>query len=337
MEYAELEHFKNRLLDREQQLMDWLKSGSQSLGSDIEKVRGLLHQIRDALERIESNVYGKCKVCHGAIEECKLELRPETEVCDECLEGDDKAAHDHDLQMAGKIQRALLPQQLAVIEGFQVAARWLPANQVGGDYYDFLPCGSQQQSRIVIADAMGKGVSAGIVMSNLQGALKVLSMDIHSPGELITRLNHWLCRNVPITNFVSLLCLCLEQTGGKETSLIYTNAGHPQPILVRKDGTVERLNVTGGVLGVHEKFEYDEHQLTLAGGDFLMLYTDGITELTNPDGEMFEDDRLVAFAQNRRQLPLDTFIDDLVTELFAFSGRRNGLADDLTIVTLKKN
>jgi len=336
MEYAELEHFKDRLLDREQQLMDWLRSGSRSLGSDIEKVRALLHQIKDALERIEGDSYGKCKVCQGNIEECTLEARPEAEVCEDCLEGDDKTAHDEDLKMAGKIQRALLPQQVANIKGFRIAARWLPANQVGGDYYDFLPCGGDSHSRIVVADAMGKGVSAGMVMSNLQGALKVLSLDIHNPGKLITKLNHWLCRNVPITNFVSLLCLCLEQTGDENTTLTYVNAGHPLPILVRKDGSVERLEVTGGVLGVHEKFEYDENKLTLASGDFLTLYTDGITELANPGGEMFEDDRLVSFIQKHRQKPFDGFIDNLINELSAFSGRRNGLADDLTIVTLLK-
>jgi len=336
MEYAEIEKFKNRLLSREHQLMGWLNSGGQSPVGNIKKVKELLGQIKAALERIEKNSYGSCQVCQGHIERPTLELRPETVVCDECLEDEAKTAFDDDLKMAGKIQRALLPQKVADIEGFRVAARWLPANQVGGDYYDFLPCGDHQQSRIVIADAMGKGVAAGIIMSNLQGALRVLSADIHSPCELVTRLNHWLCRNVPITNFVSMLCLCLEQIDNEETMLTYTNAGHPLPILVRKSGATERLDVTGGVLGVHEKFEYDENKLTLASGDFLTLYTDGITELTNPKGEMFDDDRLISFIQAHKRKPFDTIIDSLIAELFAFCGRGNGLADDLTIVTLLK-
>jgi len=337
MEYGEIAHFKNRLMEREQYLTAWLKSGASVAGDEMTKVRELLNQIRKALERIEHNTFGICKVCDGNIETSTLETRPETEVCDGCIEGEAKVSFEDDLRMAGKIQQALLPQTVPDIRGFQVAAKWLPANQVGGDYYDFLPCGGDEGARIVVADAMGKGVSAGIVMSNLQGALRVLCQDIHSPGQLVTKLNHWLCRNVPVTNFVSMLCVCLEETDADETTLTYVNAGHPMPILVRKDGRVKRLDVTGGILGVHEGFLYSENKVAISKGDLLFLYTDGVTEITNSNGDMFEDDLLIEFIRAQCRKPFDDVIENLLEELAAFCGDPNGLDDDLTIVTLLKD
>lgn len=144
---------------------------------------------------------------------------------------------EEDLYLASKIHRALLPQTIPEIEGFEVEVRSLAARNIGGDYYDFLPGADSQTFRVVIADVMGHGLPAGLLMSNLQGALRILSSDIGVPGPLVTRLNQWLCRNVPVTKFVSMVCLNLEKTSGKETQVTYTNAGHCLPILIRSDGS----------------------------------------------------------------------------------------------------
>ncbi len=336
MHYSDFQHFRDLLVARQQHLISWLGSMDGRKGGEEQKVRRLLRQIKEALERIERETFGVCKICHGSIEEETLELRPESEVCNECLNGEEKEVFDDDLRMAGKIQRALLPQSLPDIPGFSIAARWLPANEVGGDFYDFLPCGGDQQSRIIIADAMGKGVAAGIVMSSLHGALRVLSSDTHSPGRLLTRLNQWLCRNVPVTKFVSLACLCLERTGEAKTALTYANAGHCLPILARADGSVERLEITGGVLGVHEDFTYEEQKLSLSRGDFLMLYTDGVTELRNHQEDMFDDSRLIDFIRAHRDDPIETIIDKLIADLKEFSGVSGAIDDDVTIVILRK-
>lgn len=337
MEYSDIKRFKDLLVERRQNITDWLNSTGGKDNNEIEKVKELLGQIRGALERIECESYGKCKVCLDDIEVHTLEVRPEAEVCEDCLDNDGKESLEDDLKMAGKIQRALLPQRVPDIDGFSVAVKWLPASDVGGDYYDFLPCSGDQPSRIVVADAMGKGVSAGIVISSLQGALRVLSADIRSPGELIKKLNQWLCRNVPVTKFVSLLCLCLEQTSEKETLLSYVNAGHCLPILARNDGSIERVDSTGSLLGVHEHFTFKEKTLSLYKGDFLLLYTDGITELRDSRGEMFDDERLIEYICSNRHAPFNTIIDGLMKELVAFSGKTDGLDDDVTVVALLKN
>lgn len=229
-----------------------------------------------------------------------------------------------------------MPQSLPEIPDFSIAVKWLPASEVGGDYYDFLPCGDNPLSRVVIADAMGKGISGSIVISSLQGALRVLSPDVHSPGEFLHRLNHWLCHNVPVTKFVSMVCMCLEDTDQEKTRLAYANAGHPLPIIARADGSIEQLEVTGGILGVHKDFDYDQAETYLSKGDLVLLYTDGVTEITNVGEEMYGDDRLLEFVEAHRDQSVDAIIEKLIEELIAFAGSSSRLDDDLTIVCLRK-
>jgi sigma-B regulation protein RsbU (phosphoserine phosphatase) len=336
MQYSEIERFKDLLLSRGQRLTDWLNSQRTDGGSELANVRNLLEQIRGALDRIDNDSYGICEVCHGEIEKEILECRPDAEICIDCLSDEEKAKLEADLRMAGRIQRALMPQSLPEIPDFSIATKWLPAGEVGGDYYDFLPCGDGMLSRIVIADAMGKGIAGSIVISSLQGAVRVLSPDVHSPGEFLHRLNHWLCRNVPVTRFVSMVCLCLEDTDQEKTRLTYANAGHPLPIIARADGSIEQLEVTGGILGIHEEFDYGQAETSLFKNDLVLLYTDGVTEITNAGGEMYGDNRVIEFVKSHQGEPVDEIIDKFVRELVSFAGSSNRLDDDLTIVCLRK-
>lgn len=121
-------------------------------------------------------------------------------------------------------------------------------------------------------------------MANLQGALRIYSEQIDSPAELTSRLSQWLCRNIPIIKFVSLFCVRVNSNNGSEPSITYSNAGHPAPILVRKNGDVEPLDSNGGVLGVHEAFTFHDETISFNSGDMLVLYTDGITEMENYHG-----------------------------------------------------
>lgn len=336
MQVEDLEHFKDLLSTRNHRLSDWLNSMADADMAEAEKVRALVGQIKAALERIELRSYGKCVVCDGEIEHFHLEVQPEATICLGCLNEEEQALLEDDLRMAGRMQRALLPAQLPQIQGFSAAARWVAATVVGGDYYDFLPCGKPDQlSRVIIADAMGHGVSASLLMSNLQGALRVLSLELHSPAELVGKLNQWLCRNVATTKFISLVNLCLERTDADETMLTYANAGHCPPILARSDGSIERLEVTGGILGVHEEFAYGEGCMRLWSGDLIVLYTDGVTEATNSEGERFCEDRLLDFIDKHRRGGVESILDNLQQEIARFSGNANR-NDDLTLIALQK-
>lgn len=335
MRLSDIEHFRDLLMERDGALKALLSPDSARYCCDRTKVRELLTQIRDALDRINEETYGHCRVCHGKMELHRLGYQPVSQVCLDCISDAEKAVLEEDLYLASKIHRALLPQAVPDIDGFEVSVRSLAAGSVGGDYYDFLPGNGHRSSRVVIADAMGKGIRAGMLMSNLQGILRVLSSDIDLPGPLTMRLNQWLCRNMPVTKFVSLACLNLEATAGEKTQLTYVNAGHCPPILIRNDCSVELLEPTGGVLGVHEDFDYEERNLTLQSGDFLMLYTDGITEAANAGGEMYEENRLIEYVCSHRTDKFDGFIDSLIDNVLHFSEAQQ-VEDDLTVIILRK-
>ncbi|MCP4567490.1 MAG: SpoIIE family protein phosphatase [FCB group bacterium] len=335
MQVSDFEHFRDVLLERRQNLTEWLNSASMAHTGDAEKVHRLLEQIKEALDRVKSATYGECKVCHEGVELHRLEVQPVKQICLCCISEEEQAELEEDLYLASKIHRALLPQTTPKIEGFEVEVRSLAASNIGGDYYDFLPDTDSQTFRVIIADAMGHGLPAGLLMSNLQGAMRILSSDINEPGPLIARLNQWLCRNVPVTKFVSLVCLDIEKTSAKETRVTYTNAGHCQPVLIRKDGSVERLEVTGGVLGVDEEFTYDEQRVSLFSGDILVLYTDGIIEAENAQGELYGEDRLVEFIRAQQKDSFQNVVDGLLNSVFEFSGTSQA-ADDLTVLMLHK-
>ena len=335
MTLADLEHFRTLLLEREENLTEWLDSSGSVKAGDARKARSLLGEIKDALGRVENKTFGECKVCKGELELHRLEVQPTRQICLACISKEEQTELEEELSLASKMHRALLPQAIASIEGFEVAVKSLSARTVGGDYYDFLPASDGGTTRVIIADTMGKGIPAGLLMSNIQGALRVLAEEVESPRLLLTRLNQWLCRNVPVTKFMSLACISLESGSGGNTQLTYSNAGHCPPILVRNDGSVDRLEPTGGVLGVHQAFTYEQHDLALSPGDLLVLYTDGITEAENARSEMFGEERLIKFVQTYQGDSPESFVEKLLGEVRSFSEKPE-LSDDSTVIALRK-
>lgn len=335
MEIRDFEHFRDILLERQHLLAQWMNSDTVLRDREAEAVRGLLSQIKDALGRIENHSFGACNVCDGTMELHRLEVQPVRRVCLDCISSEEKAALEEDLYLASKIHRALLPQSVPDIDGFELEVRSQAASDIGGDYYDFVPGHNGNSVRIVVADAMGHGLPAGLLMSNLQGAMRILSSDIDSPGPLITRLNQWLCRNVPVSKFISLACLCIHISDGDRTTVSYANAGHVPPLLVRADGSVKKLHATGTLLGIHEDFTYEEESFTVSGGDHLALYTDGVTECRDASGEEFEQERIIEFLRTRQAKPFKGIVDDLLNAALSFSGSSQP-ADDLTALILRK-
>jgi len=335
MTLSDLEHFKNLLLEREENLNEWLDAPVVASQDDIGKVQSLLVEIKEALGRVENKNFGTCDVCKGDIELYRLEVQPVTEICLGCITPEERAQLEDELYLASKIHRALLPQAVEKVEGHDIAVKSLAARFVGGDYYDLLPASGNGLSRLIIADSMGKGLPASLLMSNVQGALRILAEEIPSPSKLISRLNQWLCRNVPVTKFISLACIALEPQLERRSQVTYTNAGHCPAILVRNDGQVEFLGPTGGVIGVHEGFTYEEKSLSFSKGDLIVLYTDGVIEASNSREEHFGEKRLIDFAVDFKDSPLDGFLDNLRAEVQSFSGRPE-FEDDFTVIALRK-
>lgn len=229
---------------------------------------------------------------------------------------------------ARMIQRALLPSAMPVIDGADIAARWTPAFGIGGDCFDVWRF-SEVRLGLSIADVVGKGLPAALLMSHLQASVRAFATDGADPRDVVTRVNRLLCRNIAAGKFVTF---CYVVADLSERTLSFSIAGHNPPILFRRNGVVERLEPTGLVLGVAPDWTYCTGRLSFEPGDRLVCFTDGITEAMAPDGEMFGEDRLVAEIAAHRS----GSAADLATVLTEAAARwANGAPqDDATLIVL---
>jgi len=228
-------------------------------------------------------------------------------------------------QEAAEIQRGLLPSRIAAPEGLTIVAESQSARIVGGDYYDVIRIG-EHRSAICIADVMGKGVAAALLMSNLQAAVRMLVPQLSSPRELCARVNQTISANsIPgkfITFFYCMVDLELKR-------ITYTNAGHCWPILAHRDGRCERLNTKDVVLGTVAQWNYHEQELDMNSGDRLVLFTDGITERTDISGAEFGEDRLLRLVSENVEKTAEEMKNVI---LRSASAHGDTLTDDATLI-----
>jgi sigma-B regulation protein RsbU (phosphoserine phosphatase) len=226
------------------------------------------------------------------------------------------------------IQRALLPSAMPDIKGCTIAARWTPASGIGGDCYDLLRF-SDTRVALTIADVVGKGLPAALLMSNLQAAVRAFGTGQVLPQDLCASVNRLLCRNIASGKFVTF-CYAVVDTVAH--SIGYANAGHFPPVLMRRSGVADRLTPTGLVLGISPDWDYSSGQLGVSRGDRLVLFTDGITEALSPDGDEFGDDRLVDLIRAHRTESADDLATALADALAAFTG--GAAQDDATLIVV---
>ncbi|HKS80249.1 MAG TPA: SpoIIE family protein phosphatase [Candidatus Acidoferrales bacterium] len=203
---------------------------------------------------------------------------------------------DQEIGEARRIQEGFLPKEIPQLAGYEVAGAWQPTRVVGGDYYDVLPFGGEALG-ICIADVAGKGMPAAMLMSNLQAAVRGLASPSLSPEDLCARLNSLICRNIAGDRFITLF---YAQLNGAARRLHYLNAGHNAPIVMHRDGSFDRLDSGGGVLGVFQMQAFAGGVQNLLAGDRVVLFTDGVTEARRPDGEEFGEARLRRLIAEKR-------------------------------------
>ena len=235
------------------------------------------------------------------------------------------------VKLAARIQQDLLPQSPPIIAGYDLAACSIAALMVGGDYFDFIALNDERMS-VCLGDVSGKGVPASLLMANLQATLRgqcALGMPV---SETIARSNLLLHRSTDPEKFATLFMGVLDPAAG---TLRYCNAGHEQPMLFRRDGTMERLQTGGIALGVLDTFPYQEASVTLAPGDFLVIYSDGIPDATDELGNFFEEERLVASIRAHAEESAAELMQHVVD---AVCGHERGAprTDDLTIMVVKR-
>jgi sigma-B regulation protein RsbU (phosphoserine phosphatase) len=226
------------------------------------------------------------------------------------------------------IQRALLPAAMPDVAGCRLAARWTPAAGLGGDCYDLIRFG-QSRVGVSIADVIGKGLPAALLMSNLQAAVRAFATAAVDPHQAVDSVNRLLCRNIETGKFVTFCYVVIDTVARR---LSYANAGHFPPLLMRRDGSVERLTTTGLVLGVASDWTYSSGVLPLCAGDRLVCFTDGITEALSADGDEFGDERLVDRVRGARTRTADEIADAIMGAVHEWTG--TGPQDDATLIVV---
>ena len=235
---------------------------------------------------------------------------------------------EQDLERAREIQQALLPKEIAQVPGFEVVAAWEPARLVGGDYYDVIRL-SATTLGICIADVVGKGVSAALLMANVQATVRAYASEQAAPPWLCRRVNEILCSNLADDKFVTLFYGILD---AEARTLRYTTAGHLPPLLVRWDGTHDTLREGGAVLGVFRDWDYREGLIALSPGDRIYLFTDGITEATGANGEEFGEAGVLQVAIRESACSAGEIRKKLLTEVKQFCNSQ--FNDDATLLLI---
>lgn len=236
-----------------------------------------------------------------------------------------------ELEQAAEIQRRFLPASAPEIPGVELAGYNAPCRTVGGDYYDFLPYPDGKVA-LVIGDVAGKGMPAALMMTSLQAKVQALAESHGAPAELVTRLNHVLKSTCPENRFVTLFYSLLNPQGGE---LVYSNAGHNPALLVRAGGEVVRLEEGGPVLGILRPLSFLEHSCRFEPGDALLLYSDGVTEAVNAEGEEFGEERLAQTLRDARHASAEAIVNavhDAVEQWMAGQPP----ADDITVVAARR-
>ena len=264
------------------------------------------------------------------VEELQRKLKERNQQLEQTVEKGTIALQqqEEELKRAREIQQMLLPSTLPQLAGVQIAGAWQPAREVGGDYFDVIQL-DKARLGICMGDVAGKGITAALLMANLQASFRAFATTEASPQVVCTKLNKFLCANIAPGKFVTFFYAVLD---ADHRTLTYENAGHSPGLLLRSNGTTETLQGGGAVLGALPDWTYQDYTVQLQPGDQLLLSTDGITEAENAKCEEFGDERLLEAARARHGSALEVQ-RAIMQQVTAFCG--GNFRDDATLLVLR--
>jgi len=252
------------------------------------------------------------------------------------LEIADRVVMKRDLEIARDIQRWLLPAKPPQVPGLQIAFAARPANTVAGDFYDVFARPATDSAEphflLAVADVAGKSIPAALLMATFQASLKTLSETSCSLAGLVTSMNHYACTNSQ--SGLRFTTAFLAEFDPDSRTLTYINAGHNAPILRRGSGAIERLTSGGLPLGMWADKSYEEGQLILQPGDWLVIFTDGVVEAVNSRDEEYGEQRMLNVLQAGVSATPDELLRRMMSDLDAFVGP-TPQHDDVTCMLVK--
>jgi phosphoserine phosphatase RsbU/P len=311
---------RDRLIERRERLEQVIP-----YAPDPGQLQRLLRDVDEAIARVTHGSFGVCDACRGAVERERLTADPLTRLCLDCLSAPQQRALERDLDLAGQVQRTLLPARRLQAGGWHTAYDYQPLGPASGDYVDLVPLDSGDLV-FVIGDVSGKGVAASLLMTHLHATIRSL-VTIGLPfDEVLQRTNRIFHRSVGGSQYVTLLF----GRAGRDGEVVLSNAGHCPPIVVR-GGEATILPATSVPIGLFADAPFPSMRLTLDRSDSLIVYTDGVTEATDEGGREYGSERLVASALGHRAAD----VRDLVARCLAdgSSFRRH---DDVTLFALRR-
>ncbi len=313
----------------------------------------LLQQVDSALGRMDAGTYGICEKCCEPIEADRLLADPLACVCLDHLTVQQQRALESDLELAAQVQRTLLPPNGVHAAGWDLHYHWQPFSLVSGDYCDLIYSkDAKDEIWFLLGDVSGKGVAASMLMTHLHaifrsltsmGAAPARRMAQHDPpavppggstslsiDQLMLAANRVFCESVMAGQFATMIAGRASASGRVEI----VNAGHCPVLVVRPDG-VTALSSTGVPLGMFCEVSATVQNVDLAPGESLFLYTDGLSEMCDPAGAQFGDQRLASFLVERRTLAPGALVDDCLRHVNEFASGTPP-ADDLTVMVIQR-
>jgi len=234
---------------------------------------------------------------------------------------------EQEMQIARQVQSRLLPQQAPSLKTLDCCGKCIQTRAVGGDYYDFLDFGSGRLG-LVLADISGKGMSAALLMANLQANLRgQYALALEDVPRLLRSVNNLFYKNTEASHYATMF-FAIYDDGTRR--LRYVNCGHNPPILMRANGNLERLAATATVLGLFEEWDCCVAEYELASGDVLVIYTDGISEAGPNEEEEFGEERLIVTTRKHQQQSAGEILDNILSDVQQVSRGRQ--ADDMTLI-----
>jgi phosphoserine phosphatase RsbU/P len=324
MATTENSYFHTELELRRQRLLAATRTDSHDAS-----LHQLLASVDAALSRLHEGTFGICESCHDTIEADRLLCNPLLRFCLDHLSQEEQRALERDLALAAGIQRTLLPPADWTIDGWQARYHYQPANLVSGDYCDLIE--HNDSFLFLIGDVAGKGVAASMLMSNLHGTFRTLARQQLALPELVTHANRLFCDSTTAGQFATMIVGSAHPDGKVE----YVSAGH-LPLLHISAAGVTSLESTGVPLGMFCTTNFPVRQLTLAPGDKLLLYTDGLTEVFNSCGDEFGIGRVHSLAKRHLASQPEQMLSACLEEISRFSSAAKQ-ADDLTLLVLHRS